>query len=444
MGIYKEYDIRGVVPSEINEKKAYEIGMAAAKFLESKTLIVGRDGRISSEKLKKALVRGITDYGVDVIDIGLVSTPIFYYANVKLKKRGIMVTASHNPKEYNGFKISDEKAIPFVYGTGVRRIGELAGKKIPCPGKKGKIARKSVVSSYLRHIKSKFEKSDFSGVSVVADFSNGAGAVAKGIFSRLKIRNKVICSKIDGRFPCHGPNPLIRGSAKMLGETVKKEKAGLGVILDGDADRVFFVDEKGNLVKTDCSFAILARDALRRRKGNVYYDLRFSRVVAEEIRRAGGTPVMKRVGSSYYKDAMRRKGGVISGEYSGHMMYRENHCIDDGIYAALRMMALLATEKKSLSEIAAPLMKYFSSDEISLSVSDKDNVFRAIEKKYSRNVVMFLDGISVYARDYWFNVRKSNTQPLIRLKIEATSKKILERMTERLKAEIKNAGKKQE
>lgn len=441
MAIYKEYDIRGIVPEEIDEKKAYEIGIASAKFLEAKSLIVGRDGRTSSERLKNALAKGITDYGVNVIDIGLVSTPIFYHAVVRMKKRGIMVTASHNPKEYNGFKISDEKAIPFVYETGIGRIERLVGKKIPFARKKGRVVRKSIVNDYVNYLKNKFEKADFNGISVVVDFSNGAGAAAEKIFEKLKIKHKIICSKIDGSFPCHGPNPLIRGSTEMLGKAVRREKADLGIVFDGDADRVFFADEKGKFISTDYAFALLARDALRKRKGKVYYDLRFSRTVAEEIQNTGGIPVMMRVGNHFYKEALKKEG-VIAAEYSDHIMYRENHCIDDGLYAALKMAALVAASNQKLSELVCPLMRYYDSGEINFRVKNKDNVLRFIEKRYSDKIGMLLDGVSVYAKDYWFNVRKSNTQPLIRLKIEATNRKVLEQVSKRLKKEINEAGKK--
>ncbi len=438
MGIFREYDIRGVVPSEINEKTAYELGLACAKFLESRILIVGMDGRSASLKLKNALIKGIIDFGVDVIDIGLVSTPIFYHAVAKMKKRGIMVTASHNPKEYNGFKISDERAIPFVYETGIGRIEKLFGKNIPKADKKGKIFKKNIVDSYSKYIKNKFSKNNFKNISVVADFSNGAGAVAKEIFGKLKIKNKIICDKIDGRFPCHGPNPLVKGSAAMLSREVKKQKADLGIIFDGDADRVFFVDENGNFVRTDYSFALLARDALRKKKGKCYVDLRFSRAVYEEIERAGGRPVIMRVGNHFFKEALKKEG-VIGAEYSDHIMYRENYSIDDGLYAALKLVSLVANAKQKLSELVYPLMRYFDSDEINFKVKDKDRVLQLIEKKYSGKIEMKLDGISVYTKDYWFNVRKSNTEPIVRLKIEAASQKILDEMRERLKKEIKKA-----
>ena len=440
MSIFKEYDIRGIYPSELNEKKAYEIGIATAKFLSEKILIVGMDGRSSSLKLKNALVKGITDYGTDIIDIGLVSTPIFYHACVKMRKKGIMVTASHNPKDYNGFKISDERAVPFVYETGIRRIEKLAGENIPKSKTKGKIYKKNITRSYLKYIKEKFSKNNFKNISVVVDFSNGAGAVAEEVFDKLGIRNKLICYKIDGSFPCHGPNPLARGSVAMLSKEVRKQKADIGIIFDADADRVFFVDEKGNFVKTDYAFALLARDALRKKKGKCYVDLRFGRIVYEEIERAGGTPVMMRVGNHFHKEALKKEG-VMASEYSGHMMYKENYCIDDGLFAALKMISLLSKAGQKLSELIFPLMKYYDTGEINFKVKNKDNVLEYIDKKYSDKLKIKLDGISIYTNDYWFNVRKSNTEPLIRLKLETTNQKILEKIAKKLKKEIIEAGK---
>lgn len=436
MSIFREYDIRGIVPSEINEKTAYEIGLACAKFLESSILIVGMDGRSSSLKLKNSLIKGLTDYGIDVIDIGLVSTPLFYHAVAKMKKRGIMVTASHNPKEYNGFKISDERAIPFVYETGINRVEHLTGKVVPMAKKKGKIYKKNILDSYIKYLKNKFSNQNFKNISIVADFSNGAGAVAKEVFDKLKIKNKIICDKVDGKFPAHGPNPLIKGSTAMLSKEVKKQKADLGVVFDGDADRVFFVDEKGEFVKTDYAFALLARDALRKKKGKCYVDLRFSRSVYEEIGRAGGEAAIMRVGNHFFKDALKKEG-VIGAEYSDHIMYRENYSIDDGMYAALKMISIVANTKENLSEMVYPLIRYFDSDEINFKVKDKDKVIEFIKKRYSDKIEMELDGISVYTKDYWFNVRKSNTEPIVRLKVEATNNEILNRMIKKLKKEIK-------
>ena len=440
MTIYKEYDIRGIVPKEIDQKKAYEIGLATAKFLDSRTVIVGMDGRSSSEKLKTSLMEGITDYGTNVIDIGLVSTPVFYHAVIKLKKKGIMVTASHNPKEYNGFKISDEKAIPFVCETGICGIGKLVGKKMPKSRKKGKVEKKSILEDYIKYLERKFSKQNFKGINVVVDFSNGSGAVAEKIFKRLKIKHKLICNKIDGKFPCHGPNPMVEGATEKLGREVRKEKADMGIIFDGDADRVFFVDEKGKFIQTDHSFALLAKEALRKKKGKVYFDLRFSRVVSETIQEAGGTPVMLRVGNHFYKKALKKEG-VIASEYSDHIMYNENYSIDDGVYASLKMISILASKKKKMSELIEPLKRYYDSGEINLKVKNKDKALERIAKKYSKNIEMFLDGVSVYTKDYWFNLRKSNTQPVIRLKIEATSKKVLNQMKTRLRREIAEAGK---
>jgi len=441
-GIFREYDIRGVYPSELNEKNAYLIGVAAAKFLKANKIIVGRDGRTSSPKLQAALIKGIADCGTDITDIGLVSTPMFYHACAVMKQKGIMVTASHNPKEYNGFKVSDDRPVPYYYEDGINRIEriflELKNKKIKIT-RKGKIAKKDITQGYVNYLRIKFLK-NYRNLSVVIDFSNGAGAVSKQVFDRLKIKNRKICDKIDGRFPCHGPNPLIKNSAKKLSQEVKRSKADFGIIFDGDADRVFFVDEKGNFVKTDYAFAVLAEDELNKKKGSVYYDLRFSLIVEETIRKSGGKPKIMRVGNNFMKEALLKdKNSVIAAEYSDHIMYRENFCIDDGLFAALKMINIVSKGKK-LSELVKPLKKYAISDEISFQVKNKDNVLKSVEEKYKNHTIMKIDGISVYAKDCWFNIRKSNTEPKVRMRAEAKDSKALKKLVKRLSGEIKESG----
>ena len=442
-GIFREYDIRGIYPSELNEKNAHLIGIAIAGFLKTKKIVVGRDGRLSSPKLQTSLIKGIIDSGTDVIDIGLVSTPMFYHACATLKQKGVMVTASHNPKEYNGFKICDERPVPYYYEDGINKIEEIFSKlkqaKIKTI-KKGKTAKKSITLAYLKYLHKKFSKNNYKNISAVVDFSNGAGAAAKQIFEKLKIKNKKICGKIDGKFPCHGPNPLIKGSTKKLSEEVKKSKANIGIIFDGDADRVFFVDEKGEFVKTDHTFAILAEDALKNAKGNCYYDLRFSLIVEETIRANGGKPKIMRVGNNFMKEALINDAeGLMAAEYSDHIMYRENFCIDDALFAALKMLSILCSGKK-LSELVNPLKKYATSDEIDIAVKNKDNVLGFIEEKYKDHTIMKVDGISVYTKNYWFNVRKSNTEPKIRMRAEASDEKILNIVLKKLSDEIIAAG----
>ena len=442
-GIFREYDIRGVYPSELNEKTACLIGISLAEFMKAKQIIVGMDGRTSSPKLKAALIKGITDSGIDVTDIGLVSTPMFYFACATKKMKGVMVTASHNPKEYNGFKICDERPVPYYYEDGINKIEriflELKDKKTKI-AKKGKINKKNITRDYIVYLYKKFFR-NYKNISVVVDFSNGAGAVPKSIFDELKIKNKKICDKIDGKFPCHGPNPLIKGSTKMLSNEVKKSKANLGIIFDGDADRVFFVDEKGEFVKTDYTFAVLISDILKNKKGNCYYDLRFSLVVEETIRKSGGKPRIMRVGNNFMKEALLKdKNSIIAAEYSDHIMYRENFCIDDGLFAALKMINIVSRGKK-LSELVKPLKKYAISDEMNFVVKYKDKVLEFIENEYKAHTIMKIDGISVYAKDWWFNVRKSNTEPKIRMRAEAKNSKILNKLVKKLSNEIKKSGK---
>lgn len=438
-GIFKEYDIRGIYPDELNEDVAYRVGRSAAKYLKSKVLVVGRDGRLSSPQLANSLINGILDEGVDVIDIGLVATPIHYHSLAVLHHPGIMVTASHNPKEYNGFKLVHRNEMPLVYEKGLKAIEKIyTFLEIEDGKKKGKTTKREVIGEYLEYLQKKFKGVDFGKLKIIIDFSNGTGAVAEEIFDGLGIENIKMYDDIDGNFP-HGCNPMIRENVVDLQNAVLKHAADVGVIYDGDADRVIFVDEKGAILTTDMIFILLAKEELKKKKGNCYFDLRFSRVVEEEIRKSGGTPVLMRVGNPFDKIALKNRGGVIAAELSGHIMYKENFDIDDSIYATLKLLKILSKSKKKLSELIAPHRKYFQSDEINVSVEDKDAVLKKFEDKYrsdKRLRIKKLDGISVYAPDYVFNVRKSQTEPLIRIKIEADTREKLEEVTKQVMSDI--------
>lgn len=445
MSIFREYDIRGIYPSELDENIAYTLGVAVSKFLNQKEIVVGRDGRVSSPSLHKYFVKGVIDSGLDVIDIGLVSTPIFYFACLTMQKKGVMITASHNPKEYNGFKICDEKALPYASST-LKKIEKLFSSLekdinrknniIKTGNKKGRVKNKNIIDDYLVYLYKKFV-GNYENINVIIDFSNGTGAVGRKIFDELKIKNKKICYDINGNFPCHGPNPLLKGAIKKLVCEIKKSKADLGVIFDGDADRVFFVDEKGEFVKTDYAFAILAKDALLKQKGNCYYDLRFSLAVEEAIRECGGKPKLMPVGRFMKKELCKDKKSVIAGEYSGHIMYKENFGIDDGLFTALKMIKIISRRKK-LSELVKPFKKYALSDEINVYVKeeDKDRVIKFLETKYKNHTLMKIDGVSVYTKDFWFNVRKSNTEPKVRLRVEAKDKKLLKKVIKKVRDDI--------
>lgn len=436
MGIFKEYDIRGVYPSELDEETAYKIGHSVARFFKTKKLIVGRDCRLSSPSLARALINGILDESVNVIDIGMVSTPMHYHMLAEMKENGVMVTASHNPPQYNGFKLVRSNILQLTYETGIKQVEKIFLKNDFEMKHPEHLIKKDILDEYVGYIYHKFRDNDFSKLKIVIDFSNGAGAVPKDVFDRLRIKNIKLNEKIDGRFPGHGPNPMLKENMRQLQREVKRKKADAGIIFDGDADRVRFVDEKGQVVPVDFVFVLLAKAALKNSKETrCYYDLRFSKVVEEEIKKAGGTPKMLRVGNPFYKKALMN-GGLIAGELSGHIMYHDNHDIDDALYASLKLLAILSKGNK-FSELVKPLKRYFQSDEINIKVKDKKNVLKKIEKKYKKHKILKTDGISVYADDFWFNIRESQTEPLIRLRVEANTNQKLKKIVNEVLKEAK-------
>jgi phosphomannomutase len=426
MSIFKEYDIRGVHPSELDEEMAYRIGHSIARYLKSKKLVVGMDGRLSSPSLARALINGILDEGIDVVDIGLASTPMFYHALVRLNLKGVMVTASHNPKQYNGFKIVKEDSMQLTYQQGIKQIEKIFLKDKFEIKKQGQLIKKDILKEYSDYLCNKFSADDYSKLKIVIDFSNGVGALPKNVFDRLKIKNTKLGEKIDGNFPRHPCNPLISENVADLQKAVKKQKADAGIIFDGDADRVIFVDEKGGIISSDLAFVLLAREALKHSKDKkCYYDLRFSKIVWDEIKKAGGKPVMMRVGNPFYKKALLLEGGVLAMELSGHIMYKDNYNIDDALYASLKMLTIVAKENKKFSELVAPLKRYHQTDEINIEVKNKKEVLKKIEKKYRDCKIFKLDGISAYGKGFWFNIRESQTEPLLRMRVEADSRQLM-------------------
>lgn len=426
--IFKTYDIRGVYPDEINEEAAEKIGAAFAKFFSGKTdkIIVGRDGRISSPELFSGLTRGIASQGLDVWDIGLCATPMLIFAVQKWGNiGGIMISASHSPPQINGFKLMGEKSVQMTKEK-YTSIQKLAMSDLPPTKTQGKIIAKNILGDYAEHILS-FAK-DISGLKIVVDYGNGVGSVSgKEVFGKLPIEVVSLYDEIDGNFPNHPLNPYNIENMAGLREKVKSEKADLGVFFDGDADRAIMVDENGEIVFTDLLVAALARKELKKYPGEkVYYDLRFSKVVKEIIEQNGGKPIMMRVGNPFYKEKMVFEGGALAGEFSGHIMFKDNFGIDDGLFAAIKTMDLMKRENKKLSEIINPLKKYFATEEISSRVENADAVLRKAAEKYKDGRSVDLDGVYVEYPDWWFSLRKSQTEPLVRLRIEGDTKDLLE------------------
>lgn len=428
--IFKTYDIRGIYPDEINEEAVNKIGAAFAVCLKGKTdyIVAGRDTRISSPSLFNALLKGITSQGTNVVDIGICTTPMLIFATQKTGSDigGIMLSASHSPPNINGLKLMGERSIQMM-DEEVEPIKQLAlANNFVAADKKGTIIPKNILDEYIPHILSFCGQ--IKGLKVVADYGNGVGAVSgKEVFSRLDIEYIPMYAEQDGNFPNHFPDPHNIENMKELQKRVKSEKADIGIFFDGDADRSIMIDEIGEIVFADMLLAALAREELKKYPGEkVYYDLRFSKVVKEIIEQSGGVPVMMRVGNPFYKKKMTMEGGAIAGEFSGHMFFKENYAIDDGLFAAIKTMNLMCERGKKLSELINPLKKYFATEEINLKVNDADEALEKARDCYKDGHAINLDGVYVEYPDWWFSLRKSNTEPVVRLRLEANNKDLLE------------------
>ena len=434
MGIFKSYDIRGKYPSEIDELTARKIGSSIAQFFKEensnvKNIVVGRDMRPSSKSLTNALIEGLCTAGLNVVNIGVVATEMTYFAVGHYKYDGsVMVTASHNPAGYNGFKICREQAIPLSFETGIGRIAKLTKQYHPPRGEQlGKVIQSDIFSDYKRHVL-RFA-SNLRHLRVVIDAGNGmAGKVIPIVCEGLPIEIIPLYFELDGNFPNHEANPLKAENILDLQNKVCETRAHLGVAFDGDADRCVFVDEAGRAIGCDIITALVARQILEREKGTtILYDLRSSWVVPEEIKAAGGVPYRERVGHAYMKATLREKKAAFGGELSGHYYFRDNYCSDSGMIAFLMVLDILSAKRVPFSNIVSPLKRYYSTGEINFEVEDKDAKIEEISRKFSNGKVDHLDGITVEYNDWWFNVRKSNTEPLLRLNLEGKTKELMEK-----------------
>jgi len=440
--IFKAYDIRGITPDDLDAEAAYRIGRAAARFIGAAMLAVGRDARRSSPELFEALVRGINDEGVDVVDLGLVSTPMVYYAVETLAAGGgIMVTASHNPAQYNGFKICREHAIPIGEASGLLEIEKIsAGIASDAPrSTRGTIRSVDVSEGYVDHVLSVGRERK--RLKVAIDCGNGMAAVGlEPLLERLELEVERLYFEPDGTFPNHEADPLKLENLRDLVTAVHRIGADFGVAFDGDADRAVIVDDAGVPIPSDLMTGLLARRQLERSPGGrVLYDLRSSRATAEEIEAAGGVAEMSRVGHSFVKAQMREVGAIFAGELSGHFYFRFSPTLvaDDGVAAFVVVLDLLASEDRPLSEIVAPLRRYAASGEINRRVSDVGTILETIRSEYAdAPVVSQLDGLLIRYPNWWFNLRPSNTEPVLRLNLEADSEPLMIEKRDALLARI--------
>jgi len=438
--VFKAYDIRGIYGDEIDEDLAWKIGHASAQFLRSllsgyergqatsNRLVLGRDMRPSSDPLAAAMMEGISAAGAGCVDIGLCDTPMVYFAINHLHTcGGIQVTASHNPIEYNGFKISGHKARPVGGNTGLNEIKHIVStlRRMPISAALTPAQTMDLWDEYRSHVL-KFLHMPRK-LKVVVDASNGMGGkMMPTIFGKVESIEMVPLNFEIGQGFAHPPNPLVEANLEQLKAAVTKEKADLGICLDGDADRCMFVDEKAQTVRCDLMTALLARHFLKDNPGAmVAYDLRSSRVVAEEIRAAGGVPRRERVGHAFMKKAMTDGHGIFGGELSGHFYFRDNYNCDSGAIAFATAMSVIAAQDAPLSRLIAPLAKYSHSGEINFEVEDKQAKMDEIAETFSDAETDHLDGVTCQYDEWWCNVRPSNTEPLLRLSLEAKDKTML-------------------
>jgi phosphomannomutase len=443
-GIFKAYDIRGVYPGELDENIARDVGRAFPDVLdpaivaENPTVVVGRDMRPHGEPLSQALVEGLIEAGLDVVDIGLSTTPMNYFAVGRLRAAGgIQVTASHNPARYNGLKMSRHGARPVSGDNGIPLLEQkVATADFPIPDRRGTVTMSSVFDDYGAHILRHLEPAKTKGdLKVVVDAANGMGSIYQPFLERLGIDLVPLFFELDGSFPNHEPNPLKYENLQDLAAAIRTHGADFGVSFDGDADRAAFVHEAGTPVGSDLATALIAGELLRHDPGrHVLYDLRSSHSVPEYIAECGGIPVRERVGHSFMKATLREKNGIFGGELAGHYYFRANYMADCALLAVVEILNLVRRRGLQLSEIVAPLQRYAKSEEINFEVDDKVGKMAELERRYGDGNIDHLDGITVEYPDWWFNVRPSNTEPYLRLVLEANSEEALSRKKHELEA----------
>ncbi len=430
--VFKAYDVRGIYPTELDEDGAYAIGRAYVQQFEPRRLAVGRDMRVSAPAMARAVIDGAADGGADVLDIGMVGTEMLYFAVGELRlEGGVCVTASHNPKEYTGMKIVRRGALPVGGDSGLAEIRERALAGFGQRERRGDVRDENVWPGYRERVLSFVDPSAMAPLRVVIDAANGmAGAMLPPVLERLPVDARPYYFEPDGTFPNHEPNPLLPENREFIVRTTVEEDADLGVAFDGDADRCFFVDDKGEFVPGDFVTALLAESVLEKEPGaRIIYDVRASWAVRDTIERLGGVPLVNRVGHAFIKHRMRKEGAAFAGEVSGHYYFRDFSQADSGVIPFLLVLELISKRGKKLSELLRPFRdRYFLTGELNTRVDDVALKLQQVKERFSaKGRVSHLDGLSVEADDWHFNVRPSNTEPLLRLNLEARSRELMER-----------------
>lgn len=436
MSVFKAYDIRGIAGSEITEELAYKIGKAFAQQIEGKTICVGRDMRESSPALFREFTKALLESGKNIIDIGLVTTPMLYFAAAFYGcAGGASVTASHNPAQYNGFKFVREQAIPISGDTGIYAMEEAVKKnEFPASTELGTITQKDILQDYVNHILKFVDVSTLKKFKIVIDTGNGmAGMVMPELFKHVEADMIPLYFELDSTFPNHEANPLKLETLEDLQDKVREEKADIGIAFDGDADRVGFVDENGFYVSSAEVLSLLAIQVLSDHPGSlVMYDLRQSKIVRDTVENNGGRSIMTRVGHSFIKAQMRDEGALLAGEVSGHYYLKDNYYIESPEIVMLYLLELMTKTGKNLSALVAPLKKYHGSGELNYDVEDKEEAMKIVERAFPDEKTLHLDGLSIEAADWWLNLRPSNTEPLLRLTVESSSKEKMEEIRDKV------------
>jgi phosphomannomutase len=432
--IFKAYDVRGVYPGEIDERAAHRIGGAFVRFLDAPEVLVGRDMRVSSDPLAHAFMEGVTEAGADAIALGQVSTDLVYFASGVRQVPGAMFTASHNPAQYNGIKFCKAGAAPVGQDTGLADIRALAESGVDPAPSRGSVNVLDLLDAFADHLLSLVDAGTMRPFTVAVDAGNGmAGKVVPAVFGRLPLRLVRLYFELDGTFPNHPADPIQPENLADLQRAVLEHKADIGLAFDGDADRVFLVDERAEPVSGSLTTALVAQRILAKHPGAaIIHNVICSRVVREVIAESGGKAVPSRVGHSFIKQLMAETGAVFAGEHSGHYYFRENFRADSGLLAALFVLETMSVEGKTLSELIAPLRRYAASGEINVRVDDQTGAVERIAKEFSDGDIDRTDGLTVSYDDWWFNVRPSNTEPLLRLNVEANDEGLLKEKADEL------------
>jgi phosphomannomutase len=446
--IFKAYDVRGLYPQEVNEDAARLIGRGFVAYLGATRIAISRDMRLSSPSMAAAFIEGATLQGADVVDYGMMGTDMLYFAVARDgHDGGVQITASHNPKEYNGIKMVRKEAFPLSGEAGINDIRDLiAANKLPPPAAtRGTVTTKNVVDDYITHVLSFIDLPVLTPFNVVLDAGSGiAGMVAPLLFKHIPTKKlTTLCFEVDGTFPNHEANPLIEENRRDITERVIAEKADIGIAWDGDADRCFFLDGDGAFIAGDFITALLAEAFLIKNPGaKIVYDVRASYAVKDTAAKYGSEALMNRVGHAFFKKRMREDNAIFGGEVTGHYYFRDNFYADNGFIPALLILELMSRKGQTLRELLAPLRdKYFISGEVNTKVGDMAKALEKVDglaKKYKDGNVYTMDGISAEFPDWHFNVRGSNTEPMLRLNLEATTQKLMEEKRDEVLAFIRS------